>query len=563
MPDPITPPNAIAQFEAEGSKKTAAVDKKEKEKDKTEEDQQYVIDGAMIKCTSCMVPIGTLKVNFDTPTIQNKLAATVKEKSAASLQFMGNCLKSPKQAIPCKAVMSLGEWENVGTTLIQDQKPLIKKSTIKCNYNGGDTIAFVNSGQKNVPSVIDGKEKEPVKPKILDAYFVKLTSQKGAIIEEEIEVIDKKTKKKIKKKNKVQTKKIVAEKISERGLSYQVALVVETEGLSGKKLKVKIKTGKNKVLSDVNASVSFIDMKDVDKVSDPKKYKDVTAVGEFEIEVDNFAKNKEIENAADFKNKAVLKIMLNQRADDLSFELVELILANSDKKASVYIEVESTEKDIEYKGKTGIGGLNNTFLNEEGKYFAIKYLEQKWVETARLERKLGVTEATQCDRIINEYHQINREHKPKGCATITNAWCASFVGWCLKKANYSAQCDPGAYSYGIVNTRYRASQKTVKGKVVKTDEKFDDPIWAKTTENNKLALGSICVVNNKNHVTFAVAQNKEGTHFFGLGGNQGDAVKVSPYSVRNSSTYPIEYTILTTDYELPIYYRDLNSDTVA
>ena len=37
--------------------------------------------------------------------------------------------------------------------------------------------------------------------------------------------------------------------------------------------------------------------------------------------------------------------------------------------------------------------------------------------------------------------------------------------------------------------------------------------------------------------------------FFGLGGNQGDEVKVGTYSV-----YPIEYTILERDYELPIYY---------
>ncbi|MCY1234636.1 hypothetical protein D9M72_472240 [compost metagenome] len=71
------------------------------------------------------------------------------------------------------------------------------------------------------------------------------------------------------------------------------------------------------------------------------------------------------------------------------------------------------------------------------------------------------------------------------------------------------------------------------------------------------------MVNNKKHVTFAVAKNKEGTHLFGLGGNQGDAVKISAYSARVSSVYPIEYTINEEDYELPIYYRELTSESVT
>ena len=159
MSNEVKKKQTIAESEAEGSKQAADTTKKEKEKEKAEEDQQFVIDGATIQCTSCMVPIGTLKVNFDTPTIQNKKTATVKEKSALSLKFSGNCLKSPKAQLPCMAVMNLGEWQGVGTTLVQDQKPLIKKSTIKCNY-GGSTIKFLKSGQINVPSVI-----EPVVPK--------------------------------------------------------------------------------------------------------------------------------------------------------------------------------------------------------------------------------------------------------------------------------------------------------------------------------------------------------------------------------------------------------------
>jgi hypothetical protein len=67
---------------------------------------------------------------------------------------MGTCTKSPNAAAPCVGVMQLGEWQDVGTSLVQDQKPLIKKSTIMCNY-GGSTISIKKSGQINVPSVID------------------------------------------------------------------------------------------------------------------------------------------------------------------------------------------------------------------------------------------------------------------------------------------------------------------------------------------------------------------------------------------------------------------------
>ena len=48
---------------------------------------------------------------------------------------------------------------------------------------------------------------------------------------------------------------------------------------------------------------------------------------------------------------------------------------------------------------------------------------------------------------------------------------------------------------------------------------------------------------------FCSSKKKEGRHLFGLGGNQGDPVKISAYSVRNSRVYPIEYTFKEEDYE--------------
>lgn len=126
------------------------------------------------------------------------------------------------------------------------------------------------------------------------------------------------------------------------------------------------------------------------------------------------------------------------------------------------------------------------------------------------------------------------------------------MGWCLSESGYSAQLDAGAYSYGRVNTRYRAGyKKTPTDTNVLEAEVFDDPVWGQKTTNNKLALGATCVVSGS-HVTFAVAMNKDNTHVFGLGGNQGDRVRVSAYrkgSVQ-SSVFPIEYTI----YIVVFYY---------
>ena len=126
-----------------------------KKEEKAPEGNKLVIDGAIIQCNSCMVPMGQLKVNFDTPTIQYKKTATVMEKSPMSLQFSGNCMKSPKMEIPCKAYMQLGEWQDVGTMKVQNKAPLLLKSTIPCIK--GDTIKIVDCGQKNVPTNIDVK----------------------------------------------------------------------------------------------------------------------------------------------------------------------------------------------------------------------------------------------------------------------------------------------------------------------------------------------------------------------------------------------------------------------
>lgn len=125
------------------------------EKEKASDALKMVIDGAKLKCDLCTNLVGDLKVNFDTPTTQDKKTATVKEKDMKSLIFKGNCKKSPQSSSPCASVMQLGDWKDVGTSKIQEQFPLLLKSTIKCNYGGAD-IKITDCGQRSEPENIDG-----------------------------------------------------------------------------------------------------------------------------------------------------------------------------------------------------------------------------------------------------------------------------------------------------------------------------------------------------------------------------------------------------------------------
>ncbi|KOP39804.1 DUF4280 domain-containing protein [Flavobacterium sp. WLB] len=128
--------------------------KEREEKEDAEDGLKFVIDGAKLQCDLCTVPVGDLKVNYDTPSIQDKRVATIVEKDNSSLIFNGKCKKSPNSSSPCASVMKLADWKNVGTVYFQDESPLLLRSTIKCEYGGTD-IKITDCGQRNVIEKID------------------------------------------------------------------------------------------------------------------------------------------------------------------------------------------------------------------------------------------------------------------------------------------------------------------------------------------------------------------------------------------------------------------------
>ncbi|TRX30459.1 DUF4280 domain-containing protein [Flavobacterium sp. ZT3R18] len=161
----------IEHKSSQNTKRKEKAKEEKKKEEKASDGQKMVLDGAKLQCTLCTNPLGDLKVNFDTPTTQGKKTATVKEKDMKSLIFKGNCTKSPQSSSPCASMMQLGKWKDVGTSKVQEQFPLLLKSTIKCNYGGVD-IKITDCGQRNEPEDVKPASKGLKKKKILSMAWM-------------------------------------------------------------------------------------------------------------------------------------------------------------------------------------------------------------------------------------------------------------------------------------------------------------------------------------------------------------------------------------------------------
>ncbi|MHA7060136.1 DUF4280 domain-containing protein [Aquimarina sp. M1] len=125
--------------------------------------KKYVCNGAKIECPLCTKPIGKLKVTSNSIKLQDKTWANIKDKTKANLKFSGKCIKSPKQKIPCKAIIAPIKWINTGEILIQGNKALLECSTIKCSY-GGATIKIKDHIQISEPEAIESTDVDGITP---------------------------------------------------------------------------------------------------------------------------------------------------------------------------------------------------------------------------------------------------------------------------------------------------------------------------------------------------------------------------------------------------------------
>lgn len=136
----------------------------------------------------------------------------------------------------------------------------------------------------------------------------------------------------------------------------------------------------------------------------------------------------------------------------------------------------------------------------QGHPLGVVALDQKrapWMETAVAElKKWGGTEEKDIDDTINYHKQIGLAFK-----SLSVAWCASFVNYCLKTAGYKHSGSAGSQSF-----RYSANF-----------HKLTAPVY-----------GALVVYSNpkkpgQGHVAFAYCKLKGGDVAV-LGGNQGDSI---------------------------------------
>ena len=161
---------------SKGSEEMKPIKASQQKELKSKQDQLFVIDGAKVKFGP---HIGTFKVLNKTPTIQSKTIGTEIEKSPANFTFMDGF-----------QLLTLTQWQDVGTVKFQDNLALIKKSTImgtgkmppaNAPIESGK-IEFIDSGQINVPENIDTTgmplpEYMP-KPQIIEVYYTDLEGNK-------------------------------------------------------------------------------------------------------------------------------------------------------------------------------------------------------------------------------------------------------------------------------------------------------------------------------------------------------------------------------------------------
>lgn len=168
-----------------------------------------------------------------------------------------------------------------------------------------------------------------------------------------------------------------------------------------------------------------------------------------------------------------------------------------------------------------------------------------WMRTAIDE--IGVTENTSKTahnpRILQYYQDIQQG----GIKDDDIPWCSTFVSWVMKQSGYSYADVPRLVANPMGSLNWNGYGRGVK---IPT-------FGCIATKKRKTKSGK-----ELGHVTFIVGQSQDGVTLYGLGGNQGNMVQVTPFpkSVFNHFCLPKDY-YSNNDY-LPIY-TGTHSGTVS
>lgn len=132
-----------------------------------------------------------------------------------------------------------------------------------------------------------------------------------------------------------------------------------------------------------------------------------------------------------------------------------------------------------------------------------KELGAPWIDTAQ--KEIGITEfpGKKANPRILEYFKASKFWE-KDDTGDKNAWCGSFAAWVLIKNGFTPPKDS-----------FRATEWLNFG------QKLDKPVYGAVGFKPRKKGG---------HISFIVGQNKDGTKYYMLGGNQDNAVNVKEYN---------------------------------
>ncbi len=309
-------------------------------------------------------------------------------------------------------------------------------------------------------------------------------------------------------------KNISFEYLEEAAIGMEVYIVVETQGLRSKKIQIKIRQGKEQVITSVDSDIEVT--------------QDDSQLSTIECTVGAFAEDESIINRAEFEDWAIAKIKLSPSESNLK-SWINAVTASTDNNASLYLKVDAhtgngdLEQDvISYCGTNLSTSGERTeapadqWLDIEGKWFQLIYPLAPWIEIAK--RELGVQED---DRDGGGFERVQAFHefgsgRPDRDST-SDAWCSSFINWVIRKTNE----EKGTNFSDIENSNFPSrSQNWYRV--------ASYPNGVRISPGTKAPYGSFMVKKNigkaGGHVSFVVKYVEQANgdlHLDLLGGNQG------------------------------------------
>jgi hypothetical protein len=163
-PTPTTTASKNSGSNSSGHNATLEQKRQERDKANSEgspnEKREVVMHGAELKCQYAQGP-GKLVVTSNEIKLQDQLWATEGDgNNMVNLQFKGTCGHpnfAGQTPPPCMSVIKLSPWQNLGTSLVQEQKVLVKESYIVCNPVPNSAVASPIPGVESLESQNDGQ----------------------------------------------------------------------------------------------------------------------------------------------------------------------------------------------------------------------------------------------------------------------------------------------------------------------------------------------------------------------------------------------------------------------